>query len=386
MDKKIAKILIIALLLILTFITSACTESNDDKSTVYTPVCTESNDADKSTDNGLHIYFIDVGKGDASLIGLPDGKWIMIDVGDENDYPKVIRVLKYNNIKELDAIFISHPHKDHASALYKILEHAECKVIYTSPFEFKDHSPMLREMAGDVPIKTLKAGEQLNICGLKIDILGPNGVFAEENDNSMVMMLDWNGKKALFAGDQQKNAEKILLEQGWPLKCDILKAGHHGQDTASSDEFLKGADPQYCIVTNKFKDEEYNDAVGRLGKFGSKVLVLGTTGTLIFEIKEGVIHYDDIDAPLDDISDVKITGIDIAGKKVTIYNGDNKDVSLYGWSIDIGKNENTYFFDDNMIIKKGEQIVITSELFAKFKKNKAILYDQYGREVSRFKS
>ncbi|MFA5676564.1 MAG: MBL fold metallo-hydrolase [Christensenellales bacterium] len=259
--------------------------------TVILVACTTVQNSDTPADNRLQIYFINVGKGDAALIGLPDNKWFMIDVGHADKHEEVIRVLKDNNVKELEAIFISHPHKDHVSALKKVLEHVKCEIIYSTPVEFKDHSPMMREMAGDVPIQTLSAGDKLGIGDLKIDIIGPNGVFAEENDNSIVIMLDWKGKKALFTGDQQINAEKALLKKGWKVKCDILKVGHHGQDTASSSEFLEKAAPDYCIVTNKYKGKKYDKVVDRLSEFGSKVFVLGTTGTLLFEIEEGNIRF-----------------------------------------------------------------------------------------------
>lgn len=367
MKKRFRPIFILLMLLLLAVMLTACLAESDNEL---------SNDE-------LLIFFIDVGKGDAALIGIPDDKWIMIDVGHEEEHAEVIRILKNNSIKELEAIFISHPHNDHVSALYKVLEHVECKTIYSSPVEFKNHSPLLREMVGTVPIKMLTAGDELNISGLKINIIGPNGVFEEENNNSLVMLIDWKGKKALFTGDQQTDAEMALIKKGWNIKCDILKAGHHGQDTASSDEFLKKAGARFCIITNNLKGKEYDKAANRLSKFGSRVFMLGTTGTLLFEISEKDIRFYGITPPPDTVKDVNITSIDTIRKSVTIKSND-ESVSLYGWSIGTGRGEDTYFFDDDAVINKGESLVITSEFFGKFKKNKAVLYDQYGRELSSF--
>ncbi len=332
----------------------------------------------------LLIYFVDVGKGDAALVGTPNNKWFMIDVGHEKEHASVLRILKENNIDELEAIFISHPHKDHASALGKVLKHAKCKTIYITPYEFKDHSPMMREMAGNVPIKTLKAGDSIGIEQIEINVVGPNDVYAEENDNSMVFMLDWKGKKVLFTGDQQAMAEKDLLKSGQPIKCDILKVGHHGKTTASTDEFLKKTGSKFNIITNNFKGEDYANAVERLSKYGSKVFVLGKTGTLMFKIGNE-IRYFSITPPINSVPDIKIAEVDPDKKTVTIVNNSDKEVSLYGWSIETGKGENTYFFDDDMVISNREIKEIQSDLFGKFNKKKAVLYDLYGREVCKLK-
>ena len=73
----------------------------------------------------LQVIFIDVGKGDAALIGLPDEHWVMIDTGPKEGFPEVGRTLLKQGVTHLDAIFISHGHKDHIGGLESVLEMAK---------------------------------------------------------------------------------------------------------------------------------------------------------------------------------------------------------------------------------------------------------------------
>ena len=343
----------------------------------------ESTDNAQSADQGdLRIFFINVGKGDAALIGTPDEKWFMIDVGDEEEHAHVLRILKQNNVKELEAIFISHPHYDHVGALAKVLEHTSCKVIYTTPVEFPNRSPRMRQMAGDVPIQTLSAGDEMHIGDLHIQIIGPNGIFDEENDNSIVQMLTWNGQKALFTGDQEIEAEKALLAKGWPVQCDVLKVGHHGQETASSEAFMKAARPKYSIITNDFGNKKYDEAMERFSPYGTAVYVLGKTGTLKCEMGGGHVRFYGVSAPLDEpVVSLRITALDTANNTITIQNNGSESVALYGFSIQYGKLKDAYFFEDDAVIAAGDTIVLSDPFFGTIK-GAAILLDIYGREVS----
>ncbi len=89
-----------------------------------------------------------MGKGDAALIGTPDNKWIMVDVGHADEFAHIGRILKQNSVTELEAVFISHQHNDHFGVLGDVLSHVSCKVIYTTPMleRFK-HAGRFSDMA-----------------------------------------------------------------------------------------------------------------------------------------------------------------------------------------------------------------------------------------------
>ncbi len=351
----------------------------------------------------LKVYFIDVGKGDAALIGTPDNKWIMVDVGPKKEYAGVVRLLKLNSIDKLEAIFISHPHSDHAGGLEDILQNVICENIYTTPVEYKKDSQKLMEIAEAKGTNTIKlnVGDTLEISNMLISVLGPNGTFPDENDNSLVFNLEWDGSSILFAGDQLFAAEEALIRKGIPIDCDILKAGHHGKIDASSQNFIKKTSPNYCIITNDFAGEENmkETSVRRFSESGAEAIVLGDAGTTLFELENGEINKTKYLPQNNQIKKLTIDELDKELEFVRIINNLNEDISLAGWSIHSDKGNDTYFFPDNIILKKGQSIAVYSgkdyqpkpgELFWEAKniwhdtkKDTAILYDKYGREIDR---
>lgn len=344
---------------------------------------------DQPPDQGkLRIFFIDVGKGDAALIGTPDGAWIMTDVGPEKEYAQVVRLLKQHGIERLEAIFISHPHNDHAGALADVLAHVQCDIVYTTPARFPDHTPRLLEMAGaaGVPVETLGPKDSLQIGGMDIDVLGPNGTFEKENDNSLVMMITFGGLRALFAGDQLADAERALLAAGRPVGCDVLKTGHHGEDDASSAPFLRAANPRYCVVTNDLKAEKLDEAVSRFAAFDAVVYVLGETGTMLCEMGEGAVNFYAVKPPEDaPVLRIAIDELDRSQAMCAVRNDTAQAVALGGWCLRPAKGKGTYFFADDAVIAPGERLVLYDDMFgAVKKKSSVILFDGYGREVDTY--
>jgi len=351
----------------------------------------------------LNVYFIDVGKGDATLIGTSNNKWILVDSGPKKEYAEVVRLLKLNSVDKLEAIFVSHPHSDHIGGLEDILPHVGSNKIYTTPVEYEKDSQKLNEIArvNGIEVIKLNTEETINIDNIIITVLGPNGTFSDENDNSLVFMLDWDGSSILFAGDQLFEAEESLLKKEMSIDCDILKAGHHGEVDASSLEFIKMTCPEFCIITNDFEGEANlrDISVQRFQSTGSEAIILSETGTMLFQLENGVINRKSLMYNQNDTKKLIIDEINIKIEYIRIKNDLDEDVSMTGWSVYSEKGNETYFFPDNAIIKKGQCITVYSgkeyqpkpdDLFWKAKsiwhdtkEDTAILFDQYGREIDR---
>jgi len=347
--------------------------------------CAPGEDKKDQDAGNLKIYFINVGKGDAALIGTPDHKWIMVDVGHADEFAHVGRILKQNSVTELEAVFISHQHNDHFGALGDVLSHVSCKVIYTTPFfeRFK-HAGRFSDMAeqAGVPVEFLHPGDTLDISGLRIDILGPNGAFAEEDDNSLVKMLTWDGQKVLFTGDQRYAAENELLKAGFSVQSDVLKAGNHGRN-ASSEDFLRAVGAKHCVITNDFKGKEYDESVSHFASYGMQVYVLGHTGTMLCEIGGGTVNFYAVKSTLDQaVPDIVFEDLSASGAFAAIKNNSLKEVSLKGWSFMSAKDKTHFFFPDSSSIKPGQTLKVSDDMFGKIKKKDSlVLYDQYGRAV-----
>lgn len=348
---------------------------------------------------GFEIYFMNVGKGDAALIALPGGKWAMVDTGPADSLPAVQSMLGVLGVKRLEAVFISHPHTDHAGGLDDVLSLAPCPIVYTTPVDYgKPTADMMNTAQSHaVPVKAMKPGQAVEIAGVTFTALGPNGNFADDNDNSLVLMVEYNGVKALFPGDQLTGAEAALLKSGRPVKCDVLKVGHHGQDDASSEAFLRAASPTICVIPTSSdpSDAPAPTVLQRMEAIGAKVSVIGHTGTLRFS--SGTLAVEPVTPSAPPLGLI-ISEINVKTEYVEITNPTAVDVSLAGWSLLSGKGKQCYFFPAGFKLKSGGAVRIYSgmkedkslnglfwtdkKIWRDKKENKASLIDPYGRVIS----
>lgn len=353
----------------------------------------------KVTQQEFVIYFVNVGKGDCALIGLPGGKWAILDTGPDSGMAAIHGLMTVLGVKNLEAVFISHPHNDHIGGLDHVLSLAEAPVIYTGPSDFGKASDKLEEVAGSqgVPIERMEPGQAVELSGVTFTAIGPNGAFDEENDRSLVLMIEHGGTKALFPGDQQTAAETALLATKRDIGCTILKAGHHGQDDASSEAFLKAADPDFCVIPTGSdpSDAPAPAVLERLKAIGTQAYVVGQTGTLRYSAAEGTIKPV---APVSAPADLVIQAIDREAEFVDIANPTDRDADMTGWALLSDKGNQAFFFPAGFVLAAGETVRIHSGvkqsdasggLFWTEKKiwkdknaDMAILLDPYGRIVS----
>lgn len=79
--------------------------------------------------------------------------------------------------------------------------------------------------------------------------LGPQKEYTDANNNSLVVQLAYGKNRFLFMGDAEEKAERDIMERQYDLECDVLKVGHHGSYTATSDEFLQASNPVYAVIS-----------------------------------------------------------------------------------------------------------------------------------------
>lgn len=227
------------------------------------PGCT----TEKAPSSGqVTFHFIDVGQGDASLITTPAGN-ILIDAGTNEAELSLGSYLELCGITEIDYLLLTHPHEDHiggadmilsrfpvdtvimtgaqadsvvAQRLYEGIEKAGCRVLTATPG--------LTLTLGDVRITVLGPGEEaMSETGTAVADGGEDG-----NDSSMIIRVDFGQVSALYMGDAEAEAEAWLLDT-WQdsglLDCDILKLGHHGSASSSTEAFLRAVTPAFGIVS-----------------------------------------------------------------------------------------------------------------------------------------
>ncbi len=351
----------------------------------------------------LNIFFINVGKGDAALIGIPGGKWFLVDTGPKKGFAEVGRQLRLHKVDKLEAVFISHPHSDHVGNLDEILKLAPCKQLYTTPADYGKATQNMMETANQngMTVENLEPGAKIEIGGATMTALGPNGTFPAENDNSLVLMLEYEGSKVLFAADQLFMGEEALLKRQIPLDCDVLKAGHHGESDASSPQWLAAAKPEYCIVTNTAEDAEspLPGFIERFKAHGATTYMLGETGTMLCEAEGGKVQFFAVKPPDgQQMPAFKITELDTKDEHITIRNDSGQTVDLDGWSILPEKGNDLYFFPGGTMLEPGKTLTVYSgkenpppsgllwtakKIWHDKKADAAVLIDPYGREADR---
>lgn len=202
----------------------------------------------------LVISYLDVGQGDCAFIELPNGKSVLIDSGNYENAYDIINFIKQSGTYTLYYVIATHPHADHIGSMAEIINTFNVKNFYmpkayhtTTTFE-----NLLDTIdAKGLTIQTAKAGKTIFKFGsVKAEFLAPNSQgYDNLNDYSAVIMLTYNNKKFLFMGDAQKQSENEILSAGFDVAADVIKVGHHGSDTSSTQNFIKAVNPSIAVIS-----------------------------------------------------------------------------------------------------------------------------------------
>jgi len=229
-------------------------------------------------DNHLHLYFLDVGQGDAMVFEEP-GYVFIVDGGgshhmdEANNTGKKILLpfLLKKNIQKIDCAFISHMHYDHVKGIMELLQLIPVRSIVLSEVykelyadktsENGETMALLKELFSlcetyGTKVLFMKEGDTLRGNRLSFTCIYPfreSLPEKEENGNSLVMYLKADGVRALLTGDIENEGEKRILEEkrggGKQTSIDLLKVAHHGSDTSSSTAFIEKINPKDAIVS-----------------------------------------------------------------------------------------------------------------------------------------
>ncbi|WP_315080345.1 ComEC/Rec2 family competence protein [uncultured Clostridium sp.] len=209
----------------------------------------------------LEVSYLDVGQGDAVYIRVNDFD-ILIDAGPRSEADHLLKQLEEKNIDDFEMVIATHPHEDHIGGMSKVFENYKVENFYMPKVTHttKTFENMLTSVSKQgLKVQQIKEGMNFDLgSGAKIEVYSPmKSSYEEFNDYSPIMKLTFGDKKLIFTGDAETLVEdEVLFKYSKDLKADVLKFGHHGSTTSSSNEFLKAISPQYGIISCG-KDNSY---------------------------------------------------------------------------------------------------------------------------------
>lgn len=214
-----------------------------------------SSDSINANVNGIiEISYLDVGQGDSAYIRVND-KDILIDAGPRSDSDKLLEQLKEKNIDDFEIVIATHPHEDHIGGMTKVLENYEVEEFYmpkatSNTKTFENMITMLKNK--NINTEVIKEGSFFDLGdGAKIEVYSPiSEKYDDLNNYSPIMKLTFGENSFIFTGDAEVLEEKeVLAKYSNDLNADVIKFGHHGSSTSSSDEFIKAISPTYGIIS-----------------------------------------------------------------------------------------------------------------------------------------
>lgn len=247
-----------------------------------------------SFSNTSYLIMIDVGQGDSILIH-SKGKTMLIDTGGVMTYSKkkwqqrkqnssivkntTIPLLKKLGIKRIDELVLTHGDYDHLGEAINLIEQFPIRHIYINTNDINTLEENIIRKHPNCSI--LKENNQIKIG--EFEFLSLNNDLEDENDSSIILFGKIKDKKLMLMGDASIKSEQEVMKRYSLEKVDILKVGHHGSKTSSSEEFLKTIKPKIALISagidNKF-NHPHKEVITRLKKLKIKILSTQEYGSI----------------------------------------------------------------------------------------------------------
>jgi len=240
----------------------------------------------------LELTAIDVGQGDSLLVAFPDGHAMLVDGGGVLQFGApgktqrkpsldtgediVSPYLWSRGIRRIDVLVVTHAHEDHAGGAGALIENFRPREVWVGA------SPpagvLERAARFQVPVIEMRASEPFAYGGAVIQILSPPAGYVPTknlNNDSLAFRITYGERSFLLTGDMERPMESRLLAGGIELHADVLKVGHHGSKTSTTQPFLDAIAPSISIISDGFENSfghPHRDVLARLAGRGAAVL------------------------------------------------------------------------------------------------------------------
>ncbi len=255
--------------------------------------------------HSLELTAIDVSQGDSLLVVFPDGQTMLVDAGGFPGMERMARkpqldigedvvspYLWSRRFHRIDYAVLTHGHSDHMGGLAAILDnfHPRALWIGAEP-ETKEWKTIEQHAAADrVHIMALsRATPPVTIGGAQVRILAPAADYVPgnlpHNNDSLVLEIVYGHRSILLTGDAERPVEDDMIASGQLRPVTLLKVGHHGSRTSSSEEFLDQVNPRFALISDGYKNQFHHpnpDVLKRLAEHHSRVFRTDQQGLITF--------------------------------------------------------------------------------------------------------
>lgn len=234
----------------------------------------------------LQVYFLDVGQADSILIK-SNNEYMLIDGGNNNDGPLLVKYFQSLGIKEFKYIVETHPHEDHIGGLDDVIKNFTIDNIYipdamTTTKTFEDLLDSIDEKNLTYKVPKINSTFPLGNANLKVIYTGTDT--SDLNNTSIVLKLTYQDISILLTGDATSETEKKILNKD--INSTVLKVGHHGSKYSSTESFLKKVNPKYAIISvgkNNIYNHPATTTINKLEKLNTQIYRTDQDGTILLE-------------------------------------------------------------------------------------------------------
>ena len=355
----------------------------------------------------LSLFAVNVRKADCLLLRSGEDVY-MIDTGSAESWGQVSAALHSLGITRLKGVILTHTDDDHAGGLMAL---ASSSIVidgwYASAWyadvKTSKHPMRLAAALRAEEVTWLRSGDELPLEGGSLTVLGPMRESETENCNSVVLLAKGGGGSILLTGDMEFDEENDLLSAGLITPCTVLKVANHGESDATSSALVQAAQPRIAVISTNSDDEKDTPAtrvLKALKKVDAQIAVTqnAQAGVLV-ELTGGAASVQLSAWPQwpEKQTGVVVSGKSIPDQTVTVTNQGSAEADLSGCFLYSERGGETFVFPDGTVLAAGQSLTVAahgstaaadltwgeSKVWHKSKADAAVLYDAYGRELSR---
>lgn len=256
----------------------------------------ESTSSTTEQSRNLIVHFLDVGQGDSEFIELPNGETMLIDAGETDMGETVVNDISSLGYTEITYLVATHPHSDHIGGMPAVLDSFNVKNAYLP--NASASSDIYADFLDKLDVEGCDVYEAKNgVSVIKTENLSAFFVapceseYKNLNNYSAVLKLVYNDNSFLFTGDAKSQSEKQITAD---ISADVVKVGHHGSKTSSTQAFVSAVSPKYAVI-EVGKDNSYGHpdevVLERWQSAGAIVLRTDLNGNITFTSNGNSISY-----------------------------------------------------------------------------------------------